>query len=1629
MMNPSLIGPEERITKPISATLPKLPEPFLPRENILDHLAQLLHGDANVILLEGGPGVGKTTFLGWLSRQWCANSVSFFFKPGAAKVNDLSFFCLDLINQIRAILKVDLILDQSEATSVSLITHLSSLSKKFPGKSFNVVVDGLDYLAEPERSELLEVIPFGLSSVIYILSGVPAETLRKYERRIKCHAITNFSVPETAAFLRQLDLKEKNQYELYRATQGRPNDLSFVLETLRQGQDPEGLLEKLETNNVDQIEWESADMVELDKEQELMLALMVFHDVLSVTLLCEHLNIPAQRVKELLSDFTFVEVENDSITVKSDYFVSQLKKSLVHVKKKAESLHTGFLVPVDSPWLKAKLAKTYLTSDKYSEAVEVLSQELFTTMIEKSDSYGSVLQCLYLGLDASRKLENIVDAFRFSVTASTLEERKFLDPWKSKVEALVCLGQGHKALSLAQSISKREERLKLIASLGRAMHENGTALPSELYTQVENLIGNLPSELNPEEFVRVAEDLLYFKPDSAFEILRLAENAEEPALSEWRLSESENTGSPQRAVSETAHRLASHDTKLRKKFGRAFLSRLDADGLLQYSDGIKNSSARLFILKNWCQIHSKLDTGFKVSEAGIDLLIRSTEVIPNASDLRKLAEPIPRAPLGRRQSLVKRFDAQLDTVKEIGPSLDYIRTRLILAEAVLAIDFQETKERLIECLVVADGIEPLETRTACLAWLAYTLDKIDQNQALERAEKLHTTTREYLTHWMDTVLNTGAEHFQALKDAIGALAKFDPTSAVGIAMKMNIEVRRDLALLHIARSSALECDFRRRTTIIEAVVGKIRDSEVKDQAICWFLRTLALRTQGTLEELSEILDLAKRLESPPLCCRVLCNELREIVRRLNGLDEAAFLNWLGLFKDRWNTLDDHGQKIDLGYEMVISCGQVDAERAHILFDETEGFELDNIFAGAKASSVYYTAILLAIRSFSSLTTYGTISADDFERLTGAIEEVRSLEVRAHLASYLSACCFYRGKPELCAVVNRRIVAPILEGSEGRLFQNVFVASASAQYLAHSGSFFSSLAKLEDTKRDEALGAVLKMIIKGAPHIEPIQSHKGGSPIRQLTYEELHDVLEITRYSTDDSQIYGAVESVVSIATWRKHNKDYTRSQVAQLGQLIQEIEEQQLPSSRNIEHEGFKLALSAQRLRLSRETNLQEWQKLVSEASNITNVSDQVYVKLLIAEALSTLNKTKPAKFASKLLNEIESDAKEIPVLLDRICRLRAIAESELCHQHKKAGPLASEALKMSAGLAQNSIVKRESRLLIDILYSLDEDLDFLARQLDDDPARQKSAVLVRKQSEILSLEKRFKESPAESGIEADSLPAVLWRRLGRLNANRITSLRHKELLDSICKGAALQLNNAYPIFSFALECLRLKYAGSKDKAADRFLRPVFKVLIDNLDFVRAVSSRNSESNRIVSDTSDFLGKNVAIGVGSGDEAVLALRNWLGDVNPSRITIIDGYFTTSELWLLKVILEVDPSIEIHVLASHKASNGFTTKNEIREAFEYEWQKISDEDPPLTKIVIATIGTTGKPPFHDRWILSETSGLRIGTSWNGIGRRCSEVSQMALHERNKIMQMMEGFLRRKPQFVEDEPVEYLQFSLA
>ena len=88
----------------VSRSFPQLSPPQVYRENILDTIDTIFEGDTQLLVIEGGEGIGKTTLLAQFAKKYPHQTFSLFIKPTSRWTCDPSFLLLDLCSQINWVL-------------------------------------------------------------------------------------------------------------------------------------------------------------------------------------------------------------------------------------------------------------------------------------------------------------------------------------------------------------------------------------------------------------------------------------------------------------------------------------------------------------------------------------------------------------------------------------------------------------------------------------------------------------------------------------------------------------------------------------------------------------------------------------------------------------------------------------------------------------------------------------------------------------------------------------------------------------------------------------------------------------------------------------------------------------------------------------------------------------------------------------------------------------------------------------------------------------------------------------------------------------------------------------------------------------------------------------------------------------------------------------------------------------------------------------------------------------------------------------------------------------------------------------------------------------------------------------
>ncbi|MEZ9174116.1 hypothetical protein AB4122_22080, partial [Vibrio cyclitrophicus] len=317
-----------------------------------------------------------------------------------------------------------------------------------------------------------------------------------------------------------------------------------------------------------------------------------------------------------------------------------------------------------------------------------------------------------------------------------------------------------------------------------------------------------------------------------------------------------------------------------------------------------------------------------------------------------------------------------------------------------------------------------------------------------------------------------------------------------------------------------------------------------------------------------------------------------------------------------------------------------------------------------------------------------------------------------------------------------------------------------------------------------------------------------------------------------------------------------------------------------------------------------------------------------------------------------------------------------------------------------------------------------LSSMFDEDPAR-KQAIQDNIQQKLEEDKQRKKFEKNEIDFEsplAFELPELAWKQLGSINANSCYCSKGFDINKNLNIVSNFSFGDFYKLLSFYIHYIDNVSPGQK--TAKERIFPILDELLKNMSLIKDIFS--SELIPSVIENIESSLDHIMIGEGEEDLAIKFIKKWYEEENISDFTIIDPYFSLDDLVPVSEVINRDPEVRIQILTSIDNYNKIKNKHgdDFAEIIDKYWNdNISNSDHPSFEFTFAGYGQKNQIPIHDRWWLSPNSGLAIGTSLNGLGKRISQISKLTLDERASVNEKVSPLLDRKMGRFSGEKVKY------
>jgi hypothetical protein len=1611
---------------------PAIPERPIERQHVIETLLGVPTEEYPVVFLEGEDGCGATTLLAQLCLTVSTPSFHLFVRPHSRFAYSVPYLRYILAAQFCAYLGREIPIDSGvEDSEYNAI--LIAVRKKNGRGILHLVVDGLHQIPREDRRHLKaifsDVLTFGADGFRYLITG-RQELFQEYLPGVgsKTYPVQILSSDESAFFFESLNLDGRETDELASLCKGLPGRLASVRRQIMAGGTANSILTADAKSYPQFLAMELKPLDDLDVLERTILAVIAFSRYApskdELLQLCEANEGDIDNVSKVCP---FVTIRNTPpfSTFESETHRRMAEARLEPLRNKALGLQISHLSVNPNSLRALQFLPAYLQqANQHSTLIEMLNPDHYERLLDNTQSVSMLRARAALGAKSAHELNLTVETFQFALQRSIFSDVAKARGFRAQVAALVALGQPQKALEVASRAATKERRLQLLAEYGRTMRETGGQLDTEVIASIRELASAVDYLGSPTEAEELAENLAFVDPDLAISVLdRSSASNDHKFQRDEALVKVSLAASLSRAqgngeiVEKTASQISDERLRTLISFIAGYLGEVSAVQISAIADPMK-VDRRIYLLRSILGAADGRKGSLDILEYALDQIVSATSYLPKLRDFVDFATPLgfDGVDVVRAADLLKRMEEQISLVAEASTSGDRVRLEVKLARAEIHVDESAARKRLVECYLKVLDIQSAETKVECLAVLLHALKDIDRSGAIEEKEQLSEVAREDLLQSIDELLSLTASHFEVVRSTLAALTKFDVRSAMGIAERLNTQTARDSAFDHIVRTALSGARPAVGSKVVLDVVDRISNPSLRDDCITGSIDA-ARRASVASQWLDILLALSRKSTTAHGICSASTSMLRIECMELSAhADELVARMRSGLA-----AITSPVDQVGALFRFSAALSRIDRGLALEFYDAAEKLRsASRIVTGASEATMAKVMALL-VRAARPLLRFDELNSDYIVRVVRLFNLLPDpLSRAAHLCD-LASKAWCENRLEISRRIVQQHCRPLLDDYDKgiEVYRSLASIIFPAVFLAKGAQAFELLEEQERGDRDAALHTCSQIIIRRVTKADP---WVGDNSSCVIGLDEAEDVVRLISQMLSDTAIFDATKGLIEALLNKRSKERITVQQRLSIRQKLEVVVRDRLPDLENIKHDGYSIACVAHLGRLS-DNSPEFWRDLIQRAESLRNVADKVLVLLEIALCLPS----KSAGQKRSLFETAKAAIERIPSAYDRYGRLNYLVECSRETEPAMARGAIKDALAITFELDNETAATKSRRKLLDVAEQIDPKLvDTLIDAIDDDPARAEAKAQLVAQSKVQKARRRIAD--ARSKVEKDDkgedvLPSAAWKTVGSLVSGRAEPQIAEKLLDYVKASGEWDLRNAFPVLSWYIENSGRRVMRSKDVVSK--IAPILEALVLSAELAINVISKDSSRQKIlIFDVDESVG-GMLVGRREGREGALEfLRMWLRDYGgkDDALLLCDPYFGLGDMEFVRLVLGECPDQRLVVLTSKK-SIGAAGADDFGKA----WSDMVDQDPPDVEIIAMSDPGDDRSPVHDRWLLSATSGLRLGTSMGGFGGRLSEISTIETGRVSELRGRLQPFVERQ-RTIEGKRINYVSFNL-
>jgi hypothetical protein len=1608
--------------------------PLLENQGLVerDHLLHTLARVQNsVVFIEGESGCGSTTLMRQFAQKYRDQTFALHLRPASKFSYSPDYLRLVLAEQFAEFLRVELSstqgVDESEYKSLLL-----ALRRRKTGSTVYFVVDGLQQVPAHDRKTLEEifaqVLPVGIDGFRFLIVGAQ-ESFKSLIGKIssKSYVIADFSIPESEILFSGTNICHEELKAIHKLCNGLPGRLSAVRRMLESGNSVQSIMAAEPSSYLEFIEIELAPIDLLSESECFAVAAVTFSkQALSVENLNFVFGLQKEGLESLLESCGFLCIdENSHVRFSTETHRRAAERRLQQHRNAVLDVQIEYLsrnpnVPDAIEFLPAYM----LAQQKQQNIIDLLQPEHYEKLLTNTKSLARLRSRAGMGAKSALELNKARELFQFSLQRSIFLDLATADDSQAQVAALVGLGKSDRALDLASQAASTEVRLRMLAEYARGVKERGDQVDPKVLDYIRELCASVDLSESAEEAERLAENIAAFDPDLAITILDKpllsgeTGSSRDRALAKFSIATTLSGAENSKAILEKASGQITDD-KLRALVSVVadFYDDFSIDAVRRLIEPM-SPSRRVYFLRGILIAEKTSAIALDILDLALNELISNTSYVPKLKDFADLAVGLnsDHADQHRVNELIRRIDSQLGLVQEAGSTSDFVRVQMRLAQGEAKGNPSAARDRVLAAFDVVSAATLPEVKVESLAVMLNLLKDLQGREELDSDYGLSQIIHQELSSQIDVLLFQTASHFDSLRGALTAIARGDSEKACEIAMQLNTQSSRDSALRVIAQTIVLKPYTAVEADNVVSILDALSCSDARLLCCRSMVRAVPMSTdsRGWAAGLTVFL-----MSFPP--DRHSCSTALELAKSQVKYLQAADVSLVDYVESGAEALSDSSGRVAMLYSLVAIAASTDMQRANELYERTVRLQNSFAISAPAASRTVRTCLSLLLRVMRALAKFDELSPDYLVRFARICESLEDVVAKIAHLSDLATKAWCEGKLDLCRQIMGEYVRPAVDSCQiGSVrHRHARMAAFIPNFLSRGAVSLAALSDQTRAARDDVLESTAYVILR---KVSDGDYWAGDDNDLVVSMEEAEDVLLLISEMRTDTSIYSAITALCKAITSKTSRRKISQQQRADLFNRLSTIIGNLLPDSDNIRHGGYSIVARA-RVNTLVDTKMPAWNSLIAEAALLPNSSDGILVEIEIVECI-------PERFKAErrvVLARLKDLIPQIPSAYDRYWRTQSFAEVAKDIDPPAARVALNTAFAVTFELDSRRDAQNYRRNILNIAEMMDPKFaDSIAESIDDDPARASARADMERENKInrtkkaISSLKRADSSQVE--VRSDVLPSAAWKAVGALVSGKSAPVS-PELLDRYVEASGhWDLHDAFPVLSWYVENLSRRLNRQVDVSAK--LSPLAETILLSTELAISVIAQVSGKQKLaVFHTADN-SAGLIMRPGNYDEVRSYLTQWVRDhaMSSGEVILCDPYFGVSDLELLKLIGAEMPGIEIRILTSVKAMKAICT-----DELDAAWRKISDQDPPICSFVMVRTDVDERSPIHDRWLLLEDAGLRIGTSVGGICSRLSEISEVDTDRAHSLRSTLMPYLAQR-RLIDGKRMEYSVESL-